>query len=136
MKEGNLFIEQIISFFFSFLFSVRNKHLAVYNSSLPFRPTQGYHNVSGQQREQTFLVNFILFTFDWNTGLVKIKCAAWLDHNCSLKIQYLFTKLYIQRVQYLLVAVMNFKCDINKTVEMVLIWKQNLSSLLFRFALI
>ena len=58
------------------------------------------------------------------TGWLKKKRAAWLHHHFSLKIQYFVTKLHIQCVQHLLVAVMNFKYDINKTVEMVLIWNK------------
>ena len=39
----------------------------------------------------------------------KQKRAAWLDHDCSLKIQYFYTKLHIQFIHYLLKAVMNFQ---------------------------
>ena len=63
------------------------------------------------------------------------KRPAWLDHNCSLKIQYFVTKLHTQFVQYLLITVMHCECDINKTVEMVLIVKQQIFGLLCCFAL-
>ena len=63
------------------------------------------------------------------------KRPTWLDHNCSHKFQYFFTKLHTQFVQYLLMTVMQFECDINKTVEMVLIVKQQIFGLLCCFAL-
>ena len=58
-----------------------------------------------------------------------------LDHNCSLNFQYFLTKLDTQIVQYLLITVMQFQCDINKTVEMVIIVKQQMFGLLCCFTL-
>ena len=65
----------------------------------------------------------------------KKKRAAWLDHGCSLKIQYFSKILHMQFVQYLLNAVRNVEGDIKKTVKMVLIVKQQIFGLLCRFAL-
>ena len=52
-------------------------------------------------------------------------------NDCSLN--YLF--FHIHFVQQPLVVVMNFESDINKTIDMVLIVKQELFCLLCRFAL-
>ena len=67
--------------------------------------------------------------------VAKKKRHTLLDHNCSLNFQYFLTKLDTQIVQYLLITVMQFQCDINKTVEMVRIVKQQFFGLLSRFAL-
>ena len=62
--------------------------------------------------------------------------AAWLDHNCSLIIQYFVSKLHIIHfVQYLLITIMHCECDITKNVKMVFIVKQQIFGLSCRFAL-